>query len=72
VVSSEEALGTLRAHNVAAEIVHPDRATEDVFASVDGNLLDPSIRAAAAHAGRDQGRRIARMPFSRRARPPGG
>jgi len=39
--------------------VHPDDAAEAAFASVHGNLLDPAVRAPAAHAGREQGRRVA-------------
>jgi NTE family protein len=40
-------------------IVQPDEATQAAFASVGGNLMDPSVRTAAANAGREQGRRIA-------------
>jgi hypothetical protein len=40
------------------EVVHPDAATEAAFASVGGNLLDPSVRERAGHAGRMQGRNI--------------
>jgi hypothetical protein len=71
VVSLEEALDALRAHQVTVEIVHPDRAAENMFASVDGTL-DPSIRAAAARGGRDEGRRLARTSLSGRARSQSG
>jgi NTE family protein len=40
-------------------VVQPDEASQAAFASVGGNLLDPSVRVAAANAGREQGRRIA-------------
>lgn len=40
-------------------IVQPDEASQAAFASVGGNLLDPTVRTAAANTGRDQGRRIA-------------
>jgi NTE family protein len=52
-------LDALRASGAAVDIVHPDEATAAAFASVGGNLLDPSVRAPAALAGRAQGRRLA-------------
>ena len=59
VVSLESAVEALRASGTEVDVVHPDAATEAVFASVGGNLLDPSVREGAARAGREQGRRIA-------------
>jgi NTE family protein len=40
-------------------VVQPDELTQAAFASVGGNLLDPTVRTAAANAGREQGRRFA-------------
>lgn len=40
-------------------LIQPDAASQATFASVGGNLLDPSVRQAAARAGREQGRRLA-------------
>jgi len=40
------------------DVVHPDEAAPAAFASVGGNLLDPSVREAAARAGREQGQRV--------------
>jgi NTE family protein len=58
VVSLEQAIIKLREQETDLTVVHPDDATEAVFASVGGNLLDPSVRDAAAHAGREQGHRL--------------
>lgn len=60
VVSLDQALEVLRTHGTDVRIVQPDEATEAVFASVGGNLLDPAVRGAAARAGREQGRRLTR------------
>jgi NTE family protein len=46
-------------HGAQVCIVQPDEASQAAFASVGGNLLDPTVRTAAANAGREQGRRIA-------------
>ena len=59
VTSLDAALKALRHNDARVEVVHPDEATEAAFASVGGNLLDPSVRAIAAQAGRTQGRSIA-------------
>lgn len=59
VTSLDAALKVLRDSGVGVEVVHPDDATEAAFASVGGNLLDPSVRESAARAGRAQGRCIA-------------
>jgi hypothetical protein len=39
--------------------VHPDDATQAVFAAFGGNLLDPAIRGPTAAAANAQGLRIA-------------
>jgi NTE family protein len=44
VVSLDRALQTLRRSGAQADVVCPDDATEAVFASVWGNLLDPAVR----------------------------
>jgi NTE family protein len=59
VVSLDQALDRLRANGACVDVVHPDDEAEAAFASVHGNLLDPAVRAPAAHSGREQGRRIA-------------
>ena len=59
VVSLDQALDRLRANDACVDVVHPDDEAEAAFASVHGNLLDPAVRAPAAHSGREQGRRIA-------------
>jgi NTE family protein len=59
VVTADATLETLRRSGARVEVVHPDEATEAAFASVGGNLLDPSVRAQAARAGREQGRSLA-------------
>lgn len=58
-VSLDTAVTSLLRSGSRVEIVYPDEAAEAAFASVGGNLLDPAVRARAAVAGRDQGRRIA-------------
>ncbi len=59
VVPLEAALETLRRGGTLVEAIRPDEATETAFASVGGNLLDPSVRVSAARAGREQGRAAA-------------
>ena len=51
------AVDALRRSGARVQVVHPDEASQAAFASVGGNLLDPSVREAAARAGREQGRR---------------
>jgi NTE family protein len=58
VASLDEAVKTLRGRGALVDVVHPDAASQEAFASVGGNLLDPSVREAAALAGREQGRRV--------------
>lgn len=55
----DAAMETLRTHRAQVEVVHPDEASQAAFASVGGNLLDPSVRERAARAGREQGREVA-------------
>jgi NTE family protein len=55
----EAAVEKLRAGHARVEVVFPDDATEAAFATVGGNLLDPSVREPAVRAGREQGRRVA-------------
>jgi NTE family protein len=59
VASLGTAVDMLRRGGARVEVVHPDEASQAAFASVGGNLLDPSVREAAARAGREQGRRAA-------------
>lgn len=59
VASLKDAVDALRHSGARVDVVHPDEAAQAAFASVGGNLLDPSIREAAARAGREQGRRAA-------------
>lgn len=59
IVSLDSAVDTLRRSGARVDVVHPDEAAQAAFASVGGNLLDPSVREAAARAGREQGRRAA-------------
>jgi NTE family protein len=59
VVSLDVAVDMLRRSGARVDVVHPDEASQAAFASVGGNLLDPSVREAAARAGREQGRRVA-------------
>lgn len=61
VASLDSAMNTLRQFGTQAEVVHPDAGTQAAFASVGGNLLDPSVREKAARAGREQGREAARL-----------
>ncbi|MGA7632284.1 MAG: patatin-like phospholipase family protein [Terriglobales bacterium] len=58
VASLEDAVDTLRHSGARVDVVHPDEAAQAAFASVGGNLLDPSVREAAARAGREQGQRV--------------
>jgi NTE family protein len=59
VASLDAAVDTLRRDGTRVDVIHPDEASQVAFASVGGNLLDPSVREAAARAGREQGRRVA-------------
>jgi NTE family protein len=59
VVQLDTAVKMLRQGGARVEVVRPDEATEAAFASVGGNLLDPSVREGAARAGFAQGRRVA-------------
>jgi len=59
VASLEDAVDTLKHSGARVDVVHPDEAAQAAFASVGGNLLDPSVREAAARAGREQGQRVA-------------
>lgn len=58
VVSLDAAVDQLRHSGARVEVVHPDEASQAAFATVGGNLLDPSVRKAAVRAGREQGRRV--------------
>ena len=58
VISLEAELEQLRASHAHVEVVHPDEATQAAFASVGGNLLDPSVCKPGVLAGREQGRRL--------------
>jgi NTE family protein len=68
VASLDAALATLRGHGAQVEVVYPDEVSQAAFAAVGGNVLDPSVRAPAASAGREQGRRIASGPVAARWR----
>jgi len=59
IATLDAAVETLRRNGARVDVVHPDEAAQAAFASVGGNLLDPSVREAAARAGREQGRRTA-------------
>ncbi len=59
VVPLDAALETLDSSGARVQVVRPDEATEAAFASVGGNLLDPSVRERAARAGLEQGRKVA-------------
>ncbi len=59
VASLDAAVDTLRRSGARVNVVHPDEVSQAAFASVGGNLLDPSVREAAARAGREQRRRVA-------------
>jgi NTE family protein len=61
VVSLRSTLEVLGRAGARVEVVHPDGAAEAAFASVHGNLLDPSVRTGAAGAGRAQGRAAAAL-----------
>ncbi len=58
VVSLDAGVAILRERGAQVEVVHPDEATESVFASVGGNLLDASVCLPAAQTGRKQGHQI--------------
>jgi NTE family protein len=58
VVSLEAAIERVRRSGAHVEVVLPDEASQAAFASVAGNLLDPSVRDSAARAGREQGQRV--------------
>jgi NTE family protein len=59
VISLEAAVEALRTSGAQGEVVHPDEATEAVFASVGRNLLDPKVCEPAARTGRAQGQLVA-------------
>lgn len=59
VVSLEESVERLRVGGAEVQVIHPDEATEAIFASVGGNILDPAVAEPAARAGRLQGSRVA-------------
>jgi NTE family protein len=59
VVPLDSALTVLRRSGAVVEVVRPDEATETAFASVRGDLLDPTVRERAARAGREQGGSLA-------------
>lgn len=64
VATLDAAVDTLTRSGARIDVIHPDEASQAAFASVGGNLLDPSVREAAARAGREQGRRAAESwPF---------
>lgn len=65
VASLDAAVDTLRRSGACVDVVHPDEASQVAFASVGGNLLDPSVREAAARAGRKQGQRITASAWRR-------
>ncbi len=48
----------LRTHGSRVETIFPDGSARDIFAS-GGNVMNPSKRAPAAHAGYDQGKALA-------------
>ncbi|HVU67983.1 MAG TPA: patatin-like phospholipase family protein, partial [Ktedonobacteraceae bacterium] len=57
--SLETQVEQLRSGGAQVEIIMPDETLKAILASVGGNLLDPSARERAAHAGRAQGRKAA-------------
>jgi len=59
IIPLDAATGLLERGSSQIAVVHPDDATQAVFASFGGNLLDPALRARAASAARAQGLRIA-------------
>jgi NTE family protein len=62
VVPADAVLEPLRRSGTRVAVVHPDGPTEAAFASVGGNLLDPSIRVRATYTGREHGRKLADSP----------
>jgi NTE family protein len=56
-VSLDEAVTTLRDNGALVEVVHPDEHTLAAFTAA-GGVMNPSISAPAAYAGRVQGRSI--------------
>jgi NTE family protein len=67
VMPLDSALESLRRGGARVEVVHPDQATEAAFASVGGDLLDPSVREQATRAGRQQGRSYAGAVLDRKS-----
>ncbi len=65
VESLNAAVDKLRRGGAHVDVIHPDETSQAAFASVGGNLLDPSVREPAARAGREQGRRAAAEVLSR-------
>lgn len=59
VQSLDIAIDQLSRGGAHVDVIHPNEASQAAFASVGGNLLDPSVREPAARAGREQGRRAA-------------
>jgi NTE family protein len=59
VVALETAVAVLERGGAQVAVVHPDDATQAVFAAFGGNLLDPAIRTPTAAAAHAQGLRIA-------------
>jgi NTE family protein len=59
IIPLEAATDSLERGGAQVAVVHPDDATQAVFASFGGNLLNPALRAPAAAAGQAQGRRVA-------------
>lgn len=58
VVSLREQMEILRRGGAAVRVIHPDESAEAAVSAVNGNVLDPSVAAPAARAGRAQGRRL--------------
>ncbi len=58
-VSLEEGVSAVRRKGARLEVVLPDETTEEAFASVSHNVLDPAVRPGAAYAGRAQGLALA-------------
>jgi NTE family protein len=58
VESLNAAVDKLRRGGAHVDVIHPDEASQAAFATVGGNLLDPSVREPAARAGREQGRHM--------------
>ncbi|MFI7696866.1 patatin-like phospholipase family protein [Nonomuraea sp. NPDC049655] len=59
--SLEQEVALLRKEGSAVEVVSPD---EGAVAAMGANPLDPAVRSPAAHAGREQGRRVAAVVHS--------